>query len=136
ECCGTWTPEGNFFVYQAQSKGIWNIWVMPEDHRFWKREAPHATQLTTGPLSYYSPLPNRNGTKLFVIGQQPRSELVRYNSESKKFEPYLSGISAGQLEASRDGKWITYVVYPEATLWRSRVDGSERIQLTHSPMLV
>jgi eukaryotic-like serine/threonine-protein kinase len=31
---------------------------------------------------------------------------------------------------SRDGQWVTYVSIPERSLWRSRVDGSERIQLT------
>jgi len=35
---------------------------------------------------------------------------------------------------SRDGKWVTYVAYPEATLWRSKVDGSERMQLTFPPL--
>ena len=48
--------------------------------------------------------------------------------------PYLSGISAEHLDFSRDGQWVTYVAYPEATLWRSKVDGSERLQLTSSPM--
>jgi Tol biopolymer transport system component len=37
---------------------------------------------------------------------------------------------------SGDGKWITYVAYPEGTLWRSKADGSERLQLTFSPLFV
>jgi Tol biopolymer transport system component len=28
---------------------------------------------------------------------------------------------------------VVYVAYPEGTLWRSRVDGSQRVQLTNSP---
>jgi Tol biopolymer transport system component len=48
--------------------------------------------------------------------------------------PYLGGISAGDVDFSRDGKWVTYVAYPEGALWRSRVDGSERLQLTYPPM--
>lgn len=35
---------------------------------------------------------------------------------------------------SRDGKWVTYVAYPEGTLWRNKVDGSERLQLTFPPL--
>jgi Tol biopolymer transport system component len=35
---------------------------------------------------------------------------------------------------SRDGQWVTYVSVPDYTLWRSRVDGSERLQLTYPPM--
>lgn len=42
-------------------------------------------------------------------------------------------ISAGELDFSRDGKWVAYVSYPDDTLWRSRPDGSERLQLTYPP---
>ncbi|HTT22162.1 MAG TPA: hypothetical protein VMG82_24755 [Candidatus Sulfotelmatobacter sp.] len=48
--------------------------------------------------------------------------------------PYLGGISAGDADFSRDGQWVTYVSYPDRTLWRSRVDGSERLELTYPPM--
>ncbi len=34
---------------------------------------------------------------------------------------------------SRDGKWVAYTAVPDYTLWRSRVDGSERLQLTYPP---
>ena len=61
---------------------------------------------------------------------QLRGELVRYDSASHQFTPYLSGMSAMGVNFSRDGKWVTYVAYPEGTLWRSKVDGSERLQLT------
>ncbi len=37
---------------------------------------------------------------------------------------------------SRDGKWVTHVAYPEGTLWRSKLDGSERLQLTSPPLFV
>jgi hypothetical protein len=60
---------------------------------------------------------------------------VRYDPKSKQFAPFLAGISAGELDFSRDGKWITYVSYPEQALWRSRVDGSDRLQLTYPPVL-
>jgi len=60
--------------------------------------------------------------------------LVRYDSKSKQFLPYLSGISAEGVSFSRDGQWVTYTAYPEGTLWRSKVDGSDRLQLTSAPM--
>jgi Tol biopolymer transport system component len=47
---------------------------------------------------------------------------------------FLSGISAGELDFSRDGKWVTYVSYPDYALWRSRVDGSDPLQLTFPPI--
>jgi hypothetical protein len=39
-------------------------------------------------------------------------------------------------EELRDGEWVTYVLLPEGTLWRSRVNGSERTQLTIAPFRV
>ena len=38
------------------------------------------------------------------------------------------------VSSSPDRKWVTYVAYPEGTLWRSKVDGSERLQLTFPPL--
>jgi Tol biopolymer transport system component len=61
---------------------------------------------------------------------------VRYDRRAGQFTPYLSGISASHVDVSRDGQWVTYVSYPEHTLWRSRVDGSERLQLTYPPMQI
>src|SRR5262249_31799032 len=90
-------------------------------------------QLTTGPILFSAPVPSKDGKKLFVIGAQPRAELVRYDSQSREFVPYLGGISAGELDFSRDGKWIAYVSYPDDTLWRSKVDGTWRMQLTYPP---
>jgi Tol biopolymer transport system component len=70
------------------------------------------------------------------VTSQLRDELVRYDPVSRQFTPYLSGISAICVNFSPDGKWMTYVVYPENTLWRSKADGTERFQLTPPPLFV
>ena len=62
-------------------------------------------------------------------------ESVRYDLKSKQFVPYLSGISAGEIEFSRDAQWVTFVSYPDGTLWRSRADGTDRLQLTRPPLI-
>ena len=77
-------------------------------------------QLTTGPLSFDSLAPSPDGKKLFIAGRQARGELVRYDPQSRQFTPFLAGISAGEMEYSRDGQWVTYVSYPDHALWRSR----------------
>ena len=68
-------------------------------------------------------------------GFQARGELIRYDAQRRGFVPFLSGISASDLRFSRDGEWVAYVSYPEGTLWRSRVDGSDRLQLTSPPVI-
>jgi Tol biopolymer transport system component len=134
ECCGRWTPDGRYFVFQSTREGATNLWVMAEGSSFLHKRWTQPAQLTAGPLSFFRPVPSLDGKKLYVIGMQPRAELVRYEAKSGAFLPYLGGISAGEVEFSRDGKWITYVSYPEDILWRSRPDGSERLQLTFPPM--
>jgi Tol biopolymer transport system component len=130
ECCGNWTPDGKYFLFQSFRAGRNNIWVLPERaHRFGGHAQP--TQLTNGPLDFTLPVPSRDGKKIFSVGVQPRAELVRYAAKTG-FLPYLSGISAIGLAFSPDGQWVAYISVPEQALWRSKVDGSNRLQLTNS----
>lgn len=129
ECCGRWTPDGKYFVFQSANQ----IWALPQTGGF-LRGQPKPIPLTSSPLSLSSPLPSRDGKKLFMVGQTYRGELERYDARSAQFVPYLGGISAEFLDFSRDGQWVAYVSYRDGTLWRSRVDGGEKLQLTAPPM--
>jgi serine/threonine protein kinase/Tol biopolymer transport system component len=133
ECCGKWTPNGDYYVFQSTRDGT-NIWIVAERSAWWRKTSHEPVQLTVGPLQFSNPVPSRDGKKLFVIGVQQRAELLRYDAKSGDFVPYLGGISGGDADFSRDGQWVTYVSYPEGTLWRSRLDGSARLQLTASPL--
>jgi serine/threonine protein kinase/Tol biopolymer transport system component len=133
ECCGRWTPDGRYFLFVSTNNRGTNIWALPEHHLFLRSGSPAPFQLTTGPLSYSEMLPSQDGSKLFVVGSQPRGELVRYDARSQQFLPFLSGISASELDFSSDGQWVVYVAYPDYTLWRSHADGSDRLQLTYPP---
>src|SRR5438045_9661732 len=90
-------------------------------------------RLTTGPMTFSSPLPSKDGKKLFVVGALARGELARYDTKSAEFVPFLSGISADSLSFSKDGQWVAYGSFPEGTFWRSKSDGSQRRQLTYRP---
>jgi eukaryotic-like serine/threonine-protein kinase len=129
ECCGRWTPDGQYFVFQSQSQ----IWALPEKTGF-LRDAAKPIPLTSSPLALASPLPSKDGKQLFVTGRTYRGELTRYDTKSGQSSPFLGGISAEFVEFSKDGQWITYVSYRDGTLWRSKPDGSDRLQLTDRPM--
>jgi DNA-binding winged helix-turn-helix (wHTH) protein/Tol biopolymer transport system component len=134
ECCGNWTEDGRYFVFQSTRNGTTNIWARREQPGLFRRASTEPVQLTIGPLNYSAPLPSLDGKRVFVIGEQRRGELSRYDTKTQQWGSYLSGISAEHLDFSRDGAWVVYVTYPEGNLWRSKVDGSERRQLTYSPM--
>lgn len=130
ECCGAWTPDGRYYIFISLAPAVSNVWAIREPTGLFHR-SPAPVQLTTGPMSFRALTPSADGKKLFVDGAQSRGELVRYDPKSGQFVPYLSGISAGELDYSRDGKWITYITYPDGAVWRSRIDGSDRLQLTY-----
>ena len=136
ECCGGWTADGRYYVFQSGRGGTLNLWATREGESWFRKSSHEPVQLTTGPSAAFFPLPGFDGKKIFAATAQIRSKLVRYNLVSQEFAPYLSGISATAANFSRDGEWVTYVAFPEATLWRSKVDGSEKLQLTYPPLSV
>src|SRR5262249_4868184 len=136
ECCGQWTPDGRYYVFQSRRDGGKNIWILPTKSSFWGERNDEPIQLTAGPLDFSRPLPGNDERSLFVIGTLNRSELVHYDLHTGEFVPFLFGVSATSVVFSRDGEWVAYISYPEGTMWRSRVDGSQRLQLTFPPMRV
>ena len=130
ECCGQWTPDGRYFVFQSQG----NIWALAEKGNSLGKANGQPVQLTSGPMSFSLPLPSKDGKKLFVVGALARGELARYDARSAEFIPFLSGISADSVSFSNDGQWVAYVTFPEGALWRSKSDGSQRLQLTYPPL--
>ena len=145
ECCGVWSPDGRYFFFLNETGlgehlgwtwgAVGNIWALEESTGPFPKHPPRLFQITVGPMLFGSMTLSPDGKKLFANGRQSRGELVRYDLQRREFVPFLSGIWATDASFSRDGKWISYVAYPDGTLWRSRVDGSDRLQLTSPPVV-
>ena len=136
ECCGSWTPDGKYFVFQARREALTGTYAIRERVSSFLRSDGKPVQLTQGPLDTFTPIPSTDGKRLYVVAAHRRGELIRYDSQIQQFVSYLGGISAEGLDFSRDGEWVAYVTLPEGSLWRSKLDGSERLQLTFPPMRV
>ena len=134
ECCGSWTRDGRYFVFQSARNFRSDIWAIREKPGVLQKPESTPVQLTSGPLSFKGLQPSYDGRKLFAVGVQRRGELQRYDTRSKQFTPYLFGNSVDNVDFSRDGQWVTYVAVPDGTLWRSKLDGTEKLQLTFQPM--
>jgi Tol biopolymer transport system component/DNA-binding winged helix-turn-helix (wHTH) protein len=132
ECCGNWTRDGKYFIFQSFRDGSNNLWALPEKSH-WFNRSPKPVQLTNGPLDFSSPVASRDGKRIFSFGAQPRAELLRLDSKTG-LVPYFASKSAIDLAFSRDGQWVAYVSIPEHTLWRSRIDGSQPLQLSSTSM--
>jgi hypothetical protein len=94
-CCGIWTRDGRYYVFEATG----NIWALPEA-RFLQRRPSEPVQLTFGPLLFSGVMPSRDGKRLFVVGDQRKGRLARYDAGTKQFVPYLDELS----RASRVGR--------------------------------
>jgi eukaryotic-like serine/threonine-protein kinase len=129
ECCGQWTRSGSYFVFQSEGQ----IWALPGGGGLLRRHAK-PVQLTSSPMQLQSPLTSKDGKKLFVVGMTFRGELTSFDVKSGKPSLFMGGISADWMEVSRDGKQVAYVSYPQGDLWRSNLDGTERVQLTFAPL--
>jgi len=135
ECCGSWTTDGKYFVFQATYNQTAGIWAIRERTPTSRDAGYQPVQLTDG-ITYRSPVISKDGKTLFAISELRHGELLRRDRRTQQWIRYLPGISADNLDFSRDGKWIVYVTYPEGDLWKSKVDGSESRQLSFPPLRV
>jgi WD40 repeat protein len=132
-CCPNWSRDGRYLIYTTARRESADLWAWPAKGGF-MRGSQTPIRLTNGPLRFSQTASSLDGKQLFTVGTKNRGELVRYDSRSTEFVPVLSDISAFDVTYSVDGKWAAYLSYPEGDLWRSRADGSERMQLTYPPM--
>lgn len=135
-CCGEWSPNGRFYVYSDLEDDRMAHLFASSEQKSWSRKAASnkPVQLTFGPIPFAFPTVSRDSKQIFALGEVLKGELQVYDEKSGLFGPYLSGVSAGSVDFTRDGRWICYVSFPEGNLWRSRIDGSEKMQLTFSPI--
>jgi Tol biopolymer transport system component/DNA-binding winged helix-turn-helix (wHTH) protein len=133
---GSWSPDGRYYFFTGWDGDRMSLWSASEAEHWWRKNPAVPRQLTFGPLSIGTPAISNDGKQLYAVGTERHGKLSVYDRRSGKFVPYLGGISACYVDFSRDGQWIAYVSYPEGTLWRSRIDGSEKRQLTVPPLAV
>ena len=130
-CCGAWMAGNDDFLFQRTRAGRTDLWELPGNRSVLR---PASMRLTAGPMNLSEPTASGAPNEAFVVGSIPRAELVKYVPQTAELVPYLSGISAEGVETSRDGQWLAYTLFPEGTLWRSNITGTERVQLTFPPM--
>ena len=135
-CCGSWTDSGRAFVYLSIQTNNSKIHVRSEDPAGWSGLAQQSMDISASPLDRWTaPVPSPDGKQIFAIGEQLHGQLVRIDAATRRPQPFIGGISAEGVSFSPDGQNIVWTAYPEGTLWRSRSDGSGRVQLTQAPLV-
>ncbi len=129
---GIWTPGGKHFVFSSYKDGSNNLYEYfePRWYEFWNK--PYAERLTPGQPEVIGMAPSRDGNGMFVVARLAQGSLHSYDEKEKRFLPYLGGLPATQVVVSPDRKWMAYTDYPRGFLWRCKIDGSEKLQLTNT----
>jgi Tol biopolymer transport system component len=130
ECCGSWTHDGKYYVFQSTHGGNIDLWSLNGT------KTANPSQITNGPLSFAAPVADRSGHRIFFLGLDSRSETQQYYPQRHEFMPTHNFLSAAsRISFSRDGQWVAW---PDLNgrLWRARIDGTEKIQLTPDSMQV
>jgi DNA-binding winged helix-turn-helix (wHTH) protein/Tol biopolymer transport system component len=125
-----WSRDGKLYVFDQLLYTASSLWAVCERRFPFRTFDSKPVQLTNGPLGFPAATVSNDGKQIFAIGESLHGELNVYDTAARGFRPYLGGMSAGFLDTSPDGLWIAYVSFPDGTLWRSRVNGGERQQLT------
>ena len=123
---GRWTPDGHFYFFNCDDQ----IWALDERRSLFRKPSHEPIQMTAGPVLWGAPVFSRDGKTLYARGYTQRGELIRYDSHSHQFQPYISGASAYNVVFSPDGKTVAYVSFPIPAVWKSAIDGSQRVQLS------
>ncbi len=136
ECCGNWTGNGRYFVFQSSHNGHHEIWAQRELH-WWQWGSRNPFQITGGPLDYQAPSTTPGNSRVSFLGATSEVQLLHALPHSSAFTVFDQNLSAAVLaEFSPDGGWVAWLNMADNSLWRSRVDGSDRIELTMPPLRI
>jgi DNA-binding winged helix-turn-helix (wHTH) protein/Tol biopolymer transport system component len=129
---GQWTTDGRHFVFSSDREDRLNLYeLVPAPwFAFWRK--PTAVRITGNQLPILAAAPMRDGKGLFVLAREDDGAMRAYDPQSKKLLPYLDDVSMLAFVISPDRQWMAYSEYPSRHLWKSRLDGSEKVQLTSS----
>jgi len=131
---GRWFPSGKYYLFRSRRGKVSAVWALRENRSWLPAFDRRPVQIYSSPLDFASLAPSPDGKRVFFAARQERRELVRYDARHGQFVPYLPGIASRWIDYSHDERWVAYTTAPEGTIWRSRPDGSERVQLTFAPL--
>src|SRR5260370_3944114 len=103
---------------------------MLEEKRGWfGAHSGRPIQLTKGSMAFDHPTATAGGSRVFAIGSHNEYQLLRIEPKTLTKTAMLAESGATDMDFSLDGQWVVYAARENSTLWKSRIDGSNRLQL-------
>jgi DNA-binding winged helix-turn-helix (wHTH) protein/Tol biopolymer transport system component len=137
EGSGTWLADGNYFAFSTGQDlranlavdTQANLWLLEEKRGWFGLRSGDPIQLTKGPIAFDHPTATPGGSRLFAIGSHNEYQLLRIDPKTLTKTAMLAESGATDMDFSLDGQWVVYAARENGTLWKSRIDGSNRMQL-------
>jgi DNA-binding winged helix-turn-helix (wHTH) protein/Tol biopolymer transport system component len=137
EGSGTWLAGGNYFAFSTGQDlranlavdTQANLWLLEEKRGWFGSYSGDPIQLTKGPIAFDHPTATPGGSRLFAIGSHNEYQLLRIEPKTLTKTAMLAESGATDMDFSLDGQWVVYAARENGTLWKSRIDGSNRMQL-------
>lgn len=132
-CCGRWSTDGKYFFFIAGTqKYPSSVWALREPRGIFRaQETP--TRLSTDPLPVSLLLPSSDAKKIYLLGNETKTEYVRVDPRTHEVHGLLAGQAAAWAAVARSGDWVVFRGSGNS-LWRANFDGSGRIELAKEKM--
>ena len=135
QSAGQWTADGKYFLFSGCENYDCNLWGIREAWNWFRRSHLDPVQLTRGPDSLHVAIPSQTGSRVFAFSFRSNRELQKIEPQSHHAQSLILNANAEIASVSPDGHLALYTDRPDGSLWRSSVDGSQRLRLTKPPLV-
>jgi Tol biopolymer transport system component/tRNA A-37 threonylcarbamoyl transferase component Bud32 len=136
ECCGEWSRDGRHFVFTAVHEQGAALWMVDETAAVFRGRSWNPRRLTSDSFVSVAAVPSVDGKELYAVEARATARAaLRYDPRSRQLAAFPFP-NAGAFGFSRDGQWLVFVEFrgTKGTLKRSRLDGSQALELTDDSM--
>ena len=135
QSAGEWTADGRYFLFSGCEATDCNLWGIREAWNWFRRSHHDPVQLTHGPDSLHVSIPTQTGSRVFAFSFRSNRELQKIEMQSHQAESLILNANAEVASVSPDGHQALYTDRPDGSLWRSGIDGAQRLRLTKPPLV-
>ena len=130
--------DGRHFVFTAVHEQGAALWMVDETAAVFRGRSWKPRRLTSDSFPSVAAIPSVDGKELYAVEARATAPAaLRYDPRSRQLAVFPFP-NAGAFGFSRDGQWLVFVERrgTKATLKRSRLDGSQALELTDDSMVI
>jgi Tol biopolymer transport system component len=134
-CCGEWSRDGRYFFFTALHEKGADLWMVGETGSVLRGRSWKPRRLTNESFISVAAIPSADGKELYYVKGRSTFQTLRYDPRSRQLAAFPFP-NAQSFHFSRDSQWLVYNDFQagKGTLKRSRLDGTQPLELTDGSM--